>query len=310
MEIGFKKYHPITNLIFFISIAVFGMLFKHPVTLAVCFVSSLIYYIRLCKKSAVKTLLTFLLPMLLFVLLFNGLFSHYGTTNLLQLPDGNMLTLEAMVYGFVLGLSTVYIIMWIFCYNEVVTADKFMAVFGKAVPAAALVISMALRFLPMYQKRYKAISEAQKGIGCGNEKPIKKFGKILSVLTSWALENSVETSDSMRARGYGLKGRKSYDRLRWTKKDTVTLAVILLCDIIMLSGYIKGSLYCVYNPFTVINPDVDFGKTYIINELNLTVNPLTFSGKATLAAFVTLCLVPIIIDLKEEIKWNRLKSKI
>ena len=138
MENGFKGYHPISNLIFFLSIVVFGMLFKHPVTLAVCFIAALCYYIRLCRRAAVKSFLTFILPTLLFVLVINGLFAHYGATPLLTLPDGNKMTLEAVVYGFVSGVATVSIIMWFFCYSEVVTTDKFMCVFGKIMPAGAL----------------------------------------------------------------------------------------------------------------------------------------------------------------------------
>ena len=29
---------------------------------------------------------------------------------------------------------------------------------------------------------------------------------MLSILVTWALENAIETSDSMRSRGYGLRG--------------------------------------------------------------------------------------------------------
>ncbi|MCQ2485415.1 MAG: energy-coupling factor transporter transmembrane protein EcfT [Clostridia bacterium] len=315
MEIGFKGYHPIANLIFFASIVVFGLLFKHPVTLAVCFAAALCYYIRLCGRKVLKSFLLFLLPMLLFVLVINGLFAHYGTTPLMTLPDGNSLTFESLIYGFVLGLSTVTIIMWFFCYSEVVTADKFMFVFGRVLPAAALVFSMALRFIPLYKNRLRTIAEAQRGIGCdyktGTVKQrIKNGGKILSILITWSLENAIETSDSMRARGYGLKGRKNYGKFRWSTKDVITALLMILLDIVMLVGYVKKSVYCIYNPYVIINPSADFGKTYFVNELNLTLNPISPLGILTLSAFTVLCFLPIIIDLREDIKWNRLKSKI
>lgn len=315
MEIGFKGYHPIANLIFFASIVVFGLLFKHPVTLSVCFAAALCYYIRLCGRSALRSVFLFLLPMLLFVIVINGIFAHYGTTPLMVLPDGNQLTFESLIYGFVLGLSTVTIIMWFFCYSEVVTADKFMSVFGKLLPAAALVVSMALRFIPMYKNRLKTIAEAQKGIGndykTGKPKQrIRNAGRIISILVTWSLENAIETSDSMRARGYGLKGRKSYGKFRWSTKDIVSVVLMIILDLIMLAGYLKKSVYCIYNPYVIINPSADFGKTYFINELNTTLNPISLLGLLTLTAFAVLCFLPLIIDLKEDIKWNRLKSKI
>lgn len=315
MKIGFKGYHPVANLIFFASIVVFGLLFKHPATLAVCFAAALCYYIRLSGKTAFKSLLVFLTPMILVVVIINGLFAHYGITPLMTLPDGNQLTLESIVYGFVLGLAAVTIIIWFFCYSEVVTADKFMSVFGKILPAAALVFSMTLRFIPMYKNRLHIIAEAQAGLGrdykTGSIKQrIKNGGTIISILITWSLENAIETSDSMRARGYGLGGRKNYGKFRWSTNDIVSVAVMLALDVIMTLGCIKKSLYCIYNPYIIINPSVDFGKTYFINELNMTFNPMSALGIITLMAFILLCFLPLIIDLKEVIKWNRLESRI
>lgn len=314
MGIGFKGYHPVANLIFFASIVVFGMLFKHPVTLAVCFIAAVLYWFRLCKKTAVKSFLVFILPMLIIVVIINGLFAHYGITQLLTLPDGNTLTLESLVYGFVLGLVTITVIMWFFCYNEIVTADKFMFVFGKILPSAVLVISMALRFIPLYKSRLKIIAEAQRGIGRDYrtgpiKQRIKNGGKIISILITWSLENAVETADSMRARGYGLKGRKNYGKFRWSTKDIVVAAIIFMIDVILAVGYASKSLYCIYNPYIIINPSADFGKTYFVNELNITLNPTSIPGIITLAAFTLLCFLPLIIDFSEEIKWNRIKSE-
>lgn len=315
METGFKGYHPAVNLIFFASVVVFAMLFKHPITLAVCFAAALVYYIRLCRRTAVRSLFCFILPLLAFVLVINGLFAHYGTTPLLTLPDGNKLTLEAVVYGFVLGVSTVSVIMWFFCYNEVVTSDKFMHVFGKILPAAALVVSMSLRFVPFYKNRLNTIAEARQGLGLDDKKgsmsqKIKNGGKIFSILTTWSLENAVETSDSMRARGYGLRNRKNYSRYRWRPGDVLAAVLIIFLDVILAAGYASGAVRCLYNPYIAINPPADFGKTYFINELNLTLNPVSVFGAVTLAAFALLCFLPAAVDLKEEIKWNRLKSKI
>ncbi len=41
---------------------------------------------------------------------------------------------------------------------------------------------------------------------------------MLSILVTWALENAIETSDSMRSRGYGLKGRTAFSIYKFTKK--------------------------------------------------------------------------------------------
>ncbi len=315
MEIGFKGYHPVVNFIFFVSIVVFGMLFKHPVTLAVCFFASAVYYFRLCGKTAVKLFSAFLLPMLIVVAALNGLFAHYGTTPLLTLPGGKSLMLEALVYGFVLGLMTVTVMMWFFCSNEIITADKFMVVFGKILPASALVISMALRFVPLYRNRLEIIAEAQKGIGMDPKsgtvmQRIKNAGKIISILITWSLENAVETSDSMKARGCGLKGRRNYGKFRWGTKDIAAVGVMILFDLILAVGYATKSLYCIYEPNIIINPSAGLGKGSFIRARNLTLNPMSIYGFITLAVFTALCFLPLFIDLKEDVKWNRSRLKI
>lgn len=315
METGFKGYHPVVNLIFFGSVIVFGMVFKHPLTLAVCFASSVVYYFKLCKKTAVKSLFAFVLPMLLAVIIINGLFSHYGLTQLFALPGGSFVTLESVIYGFVLGLMTVTVIIWFFCYNEIVTTDKLMFVFGRMLPSAALVISMALRFLPMYKNRLKAITAAQRGIGIDYKtgsllQRIKTSGKIISALLTRSLENAVETSDSMRARGYGVKGTKNYGKFRWSTKDVIAVVTILLLDGILTAGCASNALYCVYTPGIIVNPPANFGKVHIISQLNLTVNPVSVPGFIAFSAFTALSFLPVFIDIKEDIKWNRLKSKI
>ena len=315
MRNGFKDYHPASNLIFFLSVIVFGMLFRHPVTITACFFCALLWYIMLCGRNTVKPFFAFIVPTLIFVIAIGGLTAHYGETQLLTLPDGKPLTLEALVYGFVLGVAAVSIIMWFFCWNEVITADKFMHIFGKILPAAALVISMALRFLPMYKNRLHTIAEAQRGIDMDFKsgkltQRIKNGVKIISILITWSLENAVETSDSMRARGYGLSGRKNYGKYRFKKRDFVFCSAAALLDIVMAVGYFSGALMCSYNPSIIINPASESKSAFYSDTLHFTLNPVSPLGAAAMSAFVLMCALPILIKLQEDLKWNRLKLKI
>ena len=164
MNRGFKAYHPAVNLLFFAGVVVFGILFLHPYCIAVSFLSAAGYNVLLKGKKAL-TELAYLVPMIAIVTLINALFSHYGVTVLAVLPSGNNLTLESIVYGLITGIMLVSVILWFHCYSEIVTADKLMFVLGRRIPAAALVISMALRFVPLYRDRLSQIGEAQKGLG-------------------------------------------------------------------------------------------------------------------------------------------------
>lgn len=314
MSSGFKGYHPLVNVLFFISIIAFGMLLRHPVYLVISFISSTAYYLKLSGKDGRKTVFRFLLPMLLFVVIINSFFNHYGVTTLFILSSGNNFTFEALVMGIVSGITVVSVIQWFFCCNEVVTEDKFMHIFGRILPKGALVVSMILRFVPLYRRRYKEISQARKCMGLNGTDSfickMKNTFKNIGILVSWSFENAIETADSMKTRGYGLKGRTYYSRFQWHTGDTLALILLVLFDALIIFGLISNSAYCIYNPYVIINQPSEIGTTYIINELNLTINPFGFLSIISLIAFTLLCFLPLTIDLKEDIKWHRLQSKI
>lgn len=314
MSSGFKGYHPLVNVLFFISIIAFGMLLRHPVYLVISFISSTAYYLKLSGKDGRKTVFRFLLPMLFFVVIINSFFNHYGVTTLFILPSGNNFTFEALVMGIVSGITVVSVIQWFFCCNEVVTEDKFMHIFGRILPKGALVVSMILRFVPLYRRRYKEISQARKCMGLNGTDSfickMKNTFKNIGILVSWSFENAIETADSMKARGYGLKGRTYYSRFQWHTGDTLALILLVLFDALIIFGLVSNSAYCIYNPYVIINQPSEIGTTYIINELNLTINPFSFLSIVSLIAFTLLCFLPLTIDLKEDIKWHRLQSKI
>lgn len=314
MSSGFKGYHPLVNVLFFISIIAFGMLLRHPVYLVISFISSTAYYLKLSGKDGRKTVFRFLLPMLLFVVIINSFFNHYGVTTLFILPSGNNFTFEALVMGIVSGITVVSVIQWFFCCNEVVTEDKFMHIFGRILPKGALVVSMILRFVPLYRRRYKEILQARKCMGLNGTDSfickMKNTFKNIGILVSWSFENAIETADSMKARGYGLKGRTYYSGFQWQTGDTLALILLVLFDALIIFGLVSNSAYCIYNPYVIINQPSEIGTTYIINELNLTINPFSFLSIVSLIAFTLLCFLPLTIDLKEDIKWHRLQSKI
>ena len=43
------------------------------------------------------------------------------------------------------------VVLWFSSYNEVMTSDKFVYLFGRVIPALSLVLSMSLRFIPKFK---------------------------------------------------------------------------------------------------------------------------------------------------------------
>ena len=157
----FKSYHPIVNFLYFVIVIGFSMFFMHPLCLAVSFACGLVYSTILNGRRAVKTNLVYMLPVLIITALINPAFNHEGVTILTYLPGGNPLTLESILYGLAAGFMLVSVICWFSCYNEVMTSDKFIYLFGRIIPSLSLIFSMTLRLVPKFATQLKIVTNAQ-----------------------------------------------------------------------------------------------------------------------------------------------------
>ena len=291
----FSTFHPILNFTYFASVIGFSIFFMHPVFLAISLFSGLIYSIYLNGKKAVKFNFLFMIPVFLVVALINPAFNHEGATILMYIND-NPITLESIVFGLASSAMFVSVIIWFSCYNEIMTSDKFIYLFGKAIPSLSLILSMVLRLVPKYKNQIKIISNAQKcigrDVGTGNIFIRAKNGlNILSILITWALENAIETASSMKSRGYGLKGRTSFSIYRFDNRDKLILSAMAILIITIISGFVLGENNIKYFPTVLMKDITPFSILVYI-------------------AYGLLCLFPLILDIKEDIKWQQLKSKI
>lgn len=164
MKGAFARRHPAVNVLFFVSAALPSALNSHPLILLISAFAAFAYSLRLRGKGALcKSLPLLILPVVLTSLV-NGAFNHYGVTTLYTLASGNRMTLEAFAYGAAAGTAIAAMLLWFVCWNEVVTEDKFMCLFGRVAPHTALLALMILRFVPLYSERF---AETVKTLGAG-----------------------------------------------------------------------------------------------------------------------------------------------
>ena len=144
----FKNFHPIINFIYFVLVIGFSMFFMHPLALIISFSSAFLSLIMIKGIKAIKQTLLFMLPMIILTTLINPLLNHQGITILAYLPSGNPLTLEAMLYGLCASVMIINVIFWFTFYNEVMTSDKFIYLFGKIIPSMSLILSTSADEIP------------------------------------------------------------------------------------------------------------------------------------------------------------------
>ena len=295
MRDSFSSYHPLVNFLFFTEVLGFSMFLLHPLCLVISLFCALGYDLYLNGKKALGLCFKGILPMMVFTALLNPLFNHEGVTILTWLPSGNPLTLESILYGFAAAAMLATVVLWFACFNAVITSDKFVYLFGRIIPALSLVLSMSLRFVPRFLQQMKVVTRAQKCIGKDPSRGsllhrIRCAGGILSTMISWALENGIDTADSMKSRGYGLPGRSAFSIYRFDRRDKQTTLLLVALGLMVLAGAVLDGLTWRYFP-----------------TIRWSATPVSF---VTLTAYLALCAVPIILNRKEDRKWNALRSKI
>lgn len=292
---AFSGYHPIINFLYYALVLLLSMCLMHPVYLLISLIGALTYDIYLKGRKAVRFAVMGLLPMAALAALVNPAFNHEGATILTYLPSGNPLTMESMFYGVAAAVMLASVVLWFSSYNEIMSSDKFVYLFGRMIPALSLVLSMALRFIPKFKSQMDVVAEAQSCIGRDTKtgsviRRVSNAIKIFSIMVTWSLENAIETADSMRSRGYGLPGRTAFSIYRFDDRDKNVLAWLIFCGTYILSGWLAGGMYFRYYP-TV--------KTAAWT-------PMTVSF---MCIYLALVLTPVILDRKEDRQWKSLQSE-
>ncbi len=291
----FAKYHPLVNFLYFTLVIGFSMALNHPLTQGISFVCALTYAVQTEGTKAALFSLKWCLPIFLLTAFINPAFSHEGMTILMYFPSGNPLTLESLLYGLSAGTMLATVLLWFKNFNRVITSDKFIYLFGRIIPAMSLVLSMTLRFIPKFRTQLQAVTDAQKSIGRDISEGsawhrTKVAITVLSIMVTWALENAIETADSMKSRGYGLKGRTVFSIYRFDDRDKMALLYLGFCGFYLLTGSMVSA----------------FGFRYFPSIRYIGLNAVTLSFQFV---YLILGLMPVVLNWAEERKWKAIHSK-
>ena len=263
---AFSRCHPAVNFLFFVAALGCGMVIQHPAYILAGVVSGGLYFCLLYGRRGFSRI-GMLLPLPILTAVLNPLINHRG---------------KAVLF--------LVMMLWFGCYSAVLTSDKFTSLFGSVIPSLSLLLVMVLRLIPAFTRKTKQVLDARRAIGMGAEQTgsipekLRSGMTVLSALTSWALEGSIITADSMRSRGYGCGKRTSFRLYRMTGRDWVLLTLIgALSCIVLLAGGTDAS----YTPVMKVAP-LGWG----------------------FPAYCALLLIPTIFEGKEAAAWRISISKI
>jgi energy-coupling factor transport system permease protein len=153
---------------------------------------------------------------------------------------------------------------------------------------------MTLRFVPKFKAQIRVVSDAQKCVGRdvsngGVLQRARNGMTIISIMITWALENAIETADSMKSRGYGLCGRSAFSIYRFDKRDKTALIFLLACGAYVIMGACLGGLRWRYFP----------------TMRGVALGPYPVS---VFLSYWALCMTPVAINVVEDRKWKALRS--
>lgn len=291
----FDSYHPAINFIYFTVAIGCTVWFHHPVFLCIAYVCAFAYSVKLKGvKAFVFNLI--LVPLAVIFAGWYAYYHHFGVTNLKRNIIGNQITLEALVFGLVIGVTAATVLMWLECLHELVTADKVVYLLGRVSPKLSLFVSILLRLVPRTKARGEKINTAQRGIGKGScdGNILRRFINVIreaSMLIMWLIENMAESSASMRCRGYGLKGRTAFAIYRFDNRDRSLVLGFITCIAFIMAAVFFNQTQIHYDPQIIFNR----------------ITPLSYLFYTAYAVFL---LLPMALQIIGERRFDKLAESI
>lgn len=248
---AFQTFHPAVPAVLFAGIIVMAMFSLEPHLVLSSLAFALLFALVTQGVKAALDKLRWQMPLLVLVCIINPLFSARGTHLLVKLGPFPVYA-ESIAFGLVMGALLVSVLMWIENMAYLVGRDEVLMLGGGALPTIALMLSMTLHLVPQLVSRAATVRTALQATtsrkraagrdGAGERR--RRTGgrldtarvRVMDALISWALEDSIERGDAMRARGWGAAAhRSSYDPHPFRTRDL--LALSLLAGLIVLAAF-------------------------------------------------------------------------
>ncbi len=163
----------------------------------------------------------------------NALVTRDGLTVIVRLGDLPVLghtdvTLEATVYGLILGLRAIALIMCGALYTAAVDPDEVLQLFRRVSFRSALTATLATRMVPVLVRDARRLTDAQR---CRPGRPPSRVA-LMRAATSGVLDRALDVAAALEVRGYGRPGRPPRPHRPWSRHDIAfaasAVAVLML----------------------------------------------------------------------------------
>jgi energy-coupling factor transport system permease protein len=184
----------------------------------------------------------FALPLAITIMMINALVSRDGLTVIVRLGNLPILghtdvTLEATVYGAILGLRAVALILCGALYTAAVDPDEVLRLLRRFSLRSALTASLATRLVPMLVRDSRRLADAQR---CRPGSPPSRM-QLMRAATSAALDRALDVAAALETRGYGSAQRSASARRPYSRHDISFLAAAVVIVALAVVSRLPGT---------------------------------------------------------------------
>jgi energy-coupling factor transport system permease protein len=177
------------------------------------------------------------------VAVINALVTRDGLTVIWRLGDLPLLgkvdvTLEATLYGAVLGLRAATLVLCGALYTLAVDPDEVLRLFRRVSFRSALTATLATRLVPILARDSRRLAEAQR---CRAGAPASR-AQLLRASTSGILDRALDVAAALEVRGYGAARRPPPYRRPYSRHDLGFLVSAAAVLGLALAGRVAGLL--------------------------------------------------------------------
>ena len=144
--------HPGILIVYYLILTLSAFLFSNPYYM-ITFIVLMLFLIYLQGvRSELVNVMKIFIPLGALIIIINPLFIYKGAHRI-YLWGSYFITLEALVYGFLMAGTFLIVLLALSSYNKTVSYQEMLYILSKKLPVISMVLVMALRFIPLLNSR-------------------------------------------------------------------------------------------------------------------------------------------------------------
>jgi energy-coupling factor transport system permease protein len=192
----------------------------------------------------------------------NALVTRDGLTVIYRL--GNLpvlghtdITLEATVYGLILGLRAAVLVLCGVLYTLAVDPDEMLSLFRRLSFRSALTVTLSTRMVPVLLRDSQRLAEAQR---CRPGRPPSRVA-LLRAATAGAFDRALDVAAALEVRGYGAARRRPRGRVPWSRHDLAFAASAVAIVALTVAG--RAAALAPFHAYPALRGAVGLGEVLL-----------------------------------------------